>query len=101
MGDSRDPHGKRPEDIGELVDVRKCVNERKVGRPDGRVYPVGDPMHDCTTAIQRESSGVRIELASIGSENNFVDQCAPNASLRLHRALSEINLIACGECRKQ
>jgi hypothetical protein len=60
----------RPEGIGELVDMGQCVHVRKVGRPDSRVYAVGDPMHYCMTSIQRESSGVRIELASIGPEKN-------------------------------
>jgi hypothetical protein len=64
----RNPHSKHPEGIGELVDMGQCVHERKVGRPDNRVYAVGDPLHYCMTAIRPESSGVRIELASIGFE---------------------------------
>jgi hypothetical protein len=68
LGLSRNRHSKRPEGIGELVDMGQCVHERKVGRPDSRVYAVADPMHYCMTAIQLGSSGVRIELASIGFE---------------------------------
>jgi hypothetical protein len=70
LGYPRNPRSKHPEGIGELVDMGQCVHERKVGRPDSRVYAVGDPLHCCMTAIPLESSGVRIELASIGSEKN-------------------------------
>ena len=73
LGLSRNPHSKHPEGIGELVDRVQCVHERKVGRPDSRVYAVGDPLYYCMTAIPPESSGVRIELASIGSEKKFAD----------------------------
>jgi hypothetical protein len=65
---NRTPQSKHPEGIDELVDMGQCVHERKVGRLDSRVYAVGHPLHYCMTAIRPESSGVRIELASISSE---------------------------------
>jgi hypothetical protein len=87
LGHPRNRPGKRSEGIGELVDMVQCVHERKVGRPDSRVYAVADPMDYCMTAIQRESSGVRIELASIGSEKNFIaltcTECVASAGLEL------------------
>jgi hypothetical protein len=44
------------------------VHERKVWRPNTRVYAVDNHAHYCMAAIQHESASVRIELASIRSK---------------------------------